>query len=276
MNAYRFDKVARGERYFVDTLLSFLLMENAFHGLRKLFRYVYGNDECLNLKEDFEIVTELDPLRDASVFHPTVREKYREKGRVAVPDMFVRWGNLCVVIEAKFFTDPSDDDIEEQLKAQKEAIESVKEYTEYKDCNIHYLVLTVRPLRLRLSNHAKTLTWAKLLDITKEDQQSVANIYCREAINGALARADREFSKITGVHFEKYKLDQLISNLTDLIKSGKVYVGFTGGLERLSTSTVEQLKNRDHYRVSDTEWTENWITIDRLLHRLLELGVFSK
>ena len=276
MNYYRFDRAARGERYFVDTLLSFLLMEDGFQGLQKLFRHVYDNKACLNLKEDFEIVTELDPLRDASVIHPNVREQYRERGRIAVPDMFLRWGDLCVVLEAKFFTDPSDDDIEEQLEAQRNAIESVKQFTAYKDYKITYLLLTVRPPRIRLGNDTKALTWDKLLDVTRTDEQTATNRYCRAAIDDALARANKEFSKIAGVHFEKYKLDQLISNLPNLIKAGKVFVGFTGSLERLSTSTIEELRNRDHYRVSDTAWTPNWITIDKLLHRLLELGVFSK
>jgi len=119
---YTFDRVARAERYFADTLLPHLLMAHEFMGLKLLFRHVLSQVDFSQFPDDFELVTELDPLRDGSVGNETVRTLYRDLGRVTVPDLFVRWDRYCLVIEAKFFTDPADDELTEQVSLQRKAI----------------------------------------------------------------------------------------------------------------------------------------------------------
>lgn len=66
MKKYIFQDVSRSERYFTTTLLSHLLMANNFEGTKLLFKFLFNKDD-FDGGLGFEIVTELDPLRDPSV-----------------------------------------------------------------------------------------------------------------------------------------------------------------------------------------------------------------
>ena len=88
-----FQDVARSESYFTATLLSHLLMANNFEGTKLLFKYL-KNDANFDEGTDFEIVTELDPLRDASVTNTIIQKLFKENGRMAVPDIFFTLGYL--------------------------------------------------------------------------------------------------------------------------------------------------------------------------------------
>ncbi len=114
MSKIRFDETARSERYFSATLLSRLLMVNEFAGLKALFKdldIVPAN----SLSTDIEIVTELDPLRDGAKANKNIESIFAKEGRMAVPDLFLRWGKRILVIEAKFFTAPTIEDLDAQV-----------------------------------------------------------------------------------------------------------------------------------------------------------------
>ena len=119
-NKYYFQDVARSERYFTATHFAHLLMSNNFEGTKIFFRFILNN-ESFDEGDDFEIVTELDPIRDASVLGNTEKQLFMENGRVAVPDIFLRWGNYACIIEAKFFTLPRWDDLKNQVNEQKKS-----------------------------------------------------------------------------------------------------------------------------------------------------------
>jgi hypothetical protein len=136
---YWFSGVARSERYYVATLLSHCLMANDFEGLKELFIKVLGSNACSNLSNDSEIVSELEPLRDGSVYNTHVKELYLKYKRIAVPDLFLRWDNQCIILAAKFFTDPENDALLEQIRGQQDAIDKVKKFTLYKDMSFYHV-----------------------------------------------------------------------------------------------------------------------------------------
>jgi hypothetical protein len=98
-------------------------MVDDFEGIKLLFKHIF-NDK-INEPDDFEIVTELDPIRDGSVYNSEIKKIFKDSGRVAVPDIFIRWGTKVLVIEAKFFTQPSVDELQDQLKLQKDALPAI-------------------------------------------------------------------------------------------------------------------------------------------------------
>ncbi|OPZ87128.1 MAG: hypothetical protein BWY76_00625 [bacterium ADurb.Bin429] len=268
---YTFDRVARAERYFANTLLPHLLMAHEFSGLKLLFQHVFPGVDFTQAIDDFEIVTELDPLRDGSVGNMAVRTLYRDRGRVAVPDLFVRWDHYCLVVEAKFFTDPADDDLTEQVRLQREAITAIRDHTLYQDQSyqIEHLILCIR--KSCISN-AYNLTWEELCDPILAPVLASSDCdmqYCRRVIEDAITRANRE--ALGKISFTKLSFAELMRNLSTLIEQQKVYIGFTGGEDRLAQASLDELEHRSHYKVSDKRWSDNWISLDQFLHRVFTL-----
>lgn len=275
---YRFDRTARAERYFVGSMLVHLLMANNFHGLKKLFREIFKDEITpdINSSTDYEIVSELDALRDGSVQNNAVKKLYRELRRVAVPDLFLRWSTKCLVIEAKFFTDPSGGDLVKQINLQKEAIEHVKAYTKYKDFFFKYSALTANPQGPFLGD-VYELSWEELLVwITDKNSASEDELYAHDILRCALDRLANEVKAGNGITFEKLKFDQLMDNIPRLIKEKKIYIGFTGGISALMESELEELESRSHFKVSDIRWTDNWISLDLFLQKIFAVrGLFD-
>lgn len=100
--------------------------------------------------------------------------------------------------------------------------------------------------------------------------------YYKIVIQKAKDRAINESARL--VNYEKLKFEDLLAKLPQLIIQGKIFVGFTGGIEALSSvSEIAELVNRSHYKVSDTQWTHNWIPLDMFLHKVFELkGYYNK
>jgi len=277
LSLYTFDGTARAERYFADTLLPHLLLAHEFAGLKLLFRHVLSHVDFSQLPDDFEIVTELDPLRDGSVGNEAVRAKYRDIGRVAVPDLFVRWERYCLVIEAKFFTDPADEDLSVQIKLQRKAIATIREHTKYGDesYRFEHVILGIRPCQIE---EAHSITWDELCDVILDPVLACPEHdlrYCQQIFRDAIARAKREQEAVGRIKFTKMKFAELMENLSTLIQQQKVYIGFVGGERQLANATLEELETRSHYKVSNKRWSENWITLDKFLHRVFQLKGYS-
>lgn len=266
---YRFDRTARTERYFVDTLFAHFLLANNFSGLCSLFAYVFGAEVCNSLPEDFEIVSELDPLRDGSVGNDRVKELYRTFKRVAVPDLFLRWSTLCLVIEGKFFTDPAIEELQEQVRLQRDAIAKVKSFTIYKDYQFKFAVLTPTSVKFSPSSDITVLSWDNILNLMENEANNKDIIYVKEVIRHALNRVIKE--RTIPITFEKMKFQDILSRLPQLIESEKIFIGFTGGTATLAVATELELIGRSHYKVSDIRWSDNWITLDQFLRRIFEL-----
>ena len=266
---YRFDEVARSERHFTSFILPLLLSHDDFFLLKKLFIEVY-KEKLFGLKDDYEIVTELDPLRDGSVYHKKVKEIFKQFKRVAVPDLFLRWDNKVIIIEAKFFTSPKSTEIEAQMAEQKKAIEKVLSETKYNKAIIKYVALTIKGLKLK---EYISLTWEHVFEMaeTMLTSKPTQILYALTVLKDAIERAKKE-SISPDNHFKKYKsLQEVLNDLTNLIHDGNVYFGFSEGEGLLRTMTLEDLEKRNHYKVSDVKISDNWLPIDQLIKRYIEL-----
>ncbi|MCX5999589.1 MAG: hypothetical protein NTU41_08390 [Chloroflexi bacterium] len=276
---YRFDQVARAEKYFVDTLLTHFLLSNEFAGLKILFQKVFGEAACSNPSQDFqdfEVVSELDPLRDGKVENSEIERQFRKFGRMAVPDLFLRWSKLCLVIEAKFFTYPSKEELETQLENERKAIESVKRFTIYESWDIRFAILT--SVKTIPPENVFVLTWNDIIEMMKNGGASSSDLeYCRKIIDRANRSAMKKVDPSGRPVFETIKtLDGLLLQLPRLIEQRKVFIGFEGGPDKLASASELDLVNR-RYKVSETKWNDNWLPMDRFLHRVFELrGLYDQ
>ena len=280
MASYQFDQVARSERHFTSALLPHILMSGDFIGLKQLFSCLCIEPSDNSSLNDFEVVAELDPLRDGSVYNDSVRDLFKEFKRVAVPDLFLRWGNSILIIEAKFFTDPNFNSIIEQVKLQNEAIEKVRTQTVYdKNYKINYLVITIKPQNQDKINkspvNAIFKTWDDILNLLEYNQNILSKDldYTIKQLSSSVLRAKDEFSgnKKTNITFIRIQtFNDLLNRLPKLIHDNKIYVGFSGGLQKLENTTIEDFENRDHYKVSDFPWSENWIRLDLILKQYFD------
>lgn len=275
MAKHNFQDVVRAERYFTATLLPHLLMGNDFEGIKYLFRYLFST---INFEEstDFEIVTELDPIRDASLINKDIQLLFKDHGRVAVPDLFIRWGAYIIVIEAKFFTLPYWDDLEYQVNEQKRAIELVINNTNY-DINkfMYCLLLIEKPTGMNKTS-IRIITWDEIIKMMESKMShniSADFRYSFDIIKHSIVRAKKEFEKQPKITFIKIKnIDVLIQKMPELISKGKIWVGFSEGIT-LQTIDLNYLKNRSHYKVTDNPGrSTNWIRIDKLIAKYLDLN----
>jgi len=151
---HRLEDISRTERYFTATLLGSLLLHDHLRGVCKFVEYlcykkhllatsftapqpkerlkyteIQGESERL---QEIEVITELNAIRDYKVYYPEeqVQEPLEERVQESVenetqsmPDIIIRYRDSLVVIEAKFFgMTPSDDQLVNQIKLQKEMI----------------------------------------------------------------------------------------------------------------------------------------------------------
>lgn len=277
MGNYHFSEVARSERYFTATLLCHLLMVNSFRGLKSLFKYTFGTAYCLGLNNDFEVVSELDPLRDGSVYNENIRKMFCEHRRIAVPDIFLRWGNAILVIEAKFFTNPNLEDLEAQVSEQKRAIELAMNETKYNECKIKYCTLTITE---HLQEDFKDLSitpisWSKVASLLKkeiDENNELDQLYCLSNIEKSIIRAKSEIDRSSKVTYQIFKnFDSIFQKLPNLCENGEVFFGFSEGKNRLLSMTLDELQNRGHYKISNERWSNNWFPIEDLIQRINDL-----
>ena len=266
---YYFHDVARSERYFTATHLAHLLMSNNFEGTKRILSRIHGIE--IEEPDDFEIVTELDPIRDASVLGKAAKQMFKENGRVAVPDIFLRCGNYACIIEAKFFTLPAWEDLRNQVNEQKKAINLVISSTKYEKINLKYCLLLVDSDNLPRTDEIVILTWDEImaeLHVTgkvSEDYQ-----YSVKIIREAIRRATKEFSKSKKGWTKINSFQKLISSLPKLLDEGKIWVGFGEKLP-LDQYDLSYLEKRSEYRVSEERLSNNWIRIDELVSRYITL-----
>lgn len=277
MAGHKFDELARSERYFVGTLFSHLLMVDNFWGLKQIFKHIYSKETINSIIEnyEFEIVSELDALRDGAIKDADIKALYREFRRIAVPDIFLRWANLCIVIEAKFFTNPAIDTLENQINLQREAISKVKMHTAYSEYAFEFIALTIHQKKSPTFNSISWETALALLD--NKDNSSKDYSYAKSTLHCAVERAKDELKQSSKIRYENIKFHQMMNEISSLIDQGKIYIGFTGGVPALSITTLAELENRINYKISDICWSDNWISLDVFLRRVFELrGMFKQ
>ena len=271
----RFDQVARAERHFTAAMLPHLLMANDFSGLIKLFKYLGIAPENRS-SLDIEVVAELDAIRDGSVYNRSVKEIFKEVKRLAVPDLFLRWGNSILIVEAKFFTNPDFKAIENQVKLQVEVIKIIKPHTIYaKNFIINHLVLTIKPQNRDGSDPSITAlfaTWGELIELFDQDREPISSDlkYVIRQLRDSISRAEDELSgkAKTNIEWERFNsFKELVQAIPRLIEENKIYIGFKEGAQALMEMSHTDIENRNHYKASDFPWSKNWIKLDLILEQ---------
>ncbi len=268
----KFSDTARSERHFSAMLLPHLLLANNFAGLRALFRSLdrfKGADVDSN---DIEIVAELNPIRDFG--EPPIDSNIPQ----SVPDLFLRIGENVLVIEAKFFTYPSEKKIDEQITSQRKAIESRLEGTRYKCYSFHYLALTVHdelnPYP-NLGDDMSHLTWQKVIEVLEpvvNNAKSLDLKYVLAELKYAVQRSADEQSKSGSVEEGRCKtIQELYQRAPELLAQGYCYIGFTGGVDELKSKNLDDLEKRDHYKYSSCKPNNNWVPMGEVILRYLKL-----
>ncbi|NVN96684.1 hypothetical protein HXX01_00285 [Candidatus Nomurabacteria bacterium] len=271
---FKFQDIARSERYFTATLLPHLLMANGFEGVRILFKYLFG-DIFVQNGDDYEVVSEVDPVRDGGIYNSMIRKEFNLNGRVAVPDLFVRWGDRILVIEAKFFTQPNNTDLIDQLSQQKKAIELVMNYTSYLPSNIVYcLLLFLKPNDLIPENGDLVFTWYEIQNIFSiwdNPNNSYDIIHTIGVLKRSIKRAEEEIKFSDRITFSRINsFDELLKQIPNLTSTGKIWVGFGEGLD--TVSDLNGLIHRSHFKVTDDpKGSKNWVRLDELYSKYLSL-----
>jgi hypothetical protein len=268
-----FQDVARSERYFTATLLAHLLMANNFEGTKLLFKYLQ-KDDSFDEGADFEIVTELDPLRDASVTNTIIQKLFKENGRVAVPDIFLRWGTFAFVIEAKFFTLPKWAKLKTQIKKQKEALRLILDKTMYDEIKLQHCLLLVKKPGGIEEKSIPVIIWDELIDLLEKNLSLPISLDCKysfDILKRSIMRAKTELEKnIETPHIRISSIQALIEQLPQLLEDGMVYVGFSQGLNSPKCD-LKYLETRSHYKVADEKYGKNWIRIEEIIGKYISL-----
>ncbi len=66
-------------------------------------------------------------------------------------------------------------------------------------------------------------------------------------------------------------MGELLKTLPALIASEELFVGYTGGLKELERAEFSTLEQRSHYKVSRSQPNGNWIRIDIIIKKYLDL-----
>jgi hypothetical protein len=208
------------------------------------------------------------------VYNEKIKKIFRSAGRIAVPDLFLRWGDIILAIEAKFFTQPSAVDLTDQLSLQRKAFDAIKEQLPYKSENIMQCLLMINKPTGITNNKIALLTWSEIADLLKSNPPVNCTsdyTYALNVLLNSIERAKNELNSKSNLTFTKVKtIDELIQRLPEFIKNGQIWVGFSEDTT-LESISLTDLQNRDHYKVSDTKYTSNWIRIDMLVSAYLNL-----
>ncbi len=270
---YYFQDVARSERYFTATHLAHLLMANNFEGTKLFFKQFFQN-EVVDGNEDFEVVTEVDLLRDPGKQDHEIKQLFHDHGRIAVPDLFVRWGKNAFVIEAKFFTLPNISRLKNQVEEQRRAVNYILDKTAYADFKITYAIIA---LEFKQKNQIKdilTLNWKQIVDLFESQLALPISNDCKYSItiiNDAIERAQNELFPISNTNWIRFNsFNELYDQWEQLIEAGYLYIGFSEGLSSYRVDLQHSLL-RNQYKVSTTKDNNKWIELKDLIAKYHKL-----
>ena len=272
------DTVARSERHFTATLLTHLLMCNGFLGLKALFNELEISPPDEDNSEDFEVVSELDPLRDSSVENYEMSILFRQHGCKEVPDLFLRWGNQVLVIAVKYFPKPTAKELNSRAKEQIKAIEHLKSAAGYDSCHFTYALITVESIKSTIFYHAIShfIEWAKVIATLKRafgNDVAPDVAYCLEKLESEVERAHKE-SERQALWESITDIKTLVDDLPKYIERGLGYVSFHGGEKALRQASLEELEHPHYFRITESPPSNrHWVRVDTILEHYLLLKI---
>ncbi|NIM92100.1 MAG: hypothetical protein GTO18_00075 [Anaerolineales bacterium] len=279
----RIDDLNRSERYFTATILPYFL---AFNSFKHIDEFISALDGPNPLSEDelssIELITEVDFVRDLRKWaeiqeESDLYEKYetilKDVGRLAVPDIAIKYGHTIIVIEGKFFQKKSASYYEEQVSLQKKLIELI--YDEFPGYSIFHIFLTADTSLNQIPGIHKVIYWQEEImelanEITSQYPDHIELGYFKERLEKAISRFSEEFEKPTqptdrSGTMRFYELGDLIEFLIKN-ENKDYFVGFTGGYQELLKLTLQGAQERAHWKVNKRQLSEkNWIPRDQFL-----------
>lgn len=278
----RIDDLNRSERYFTATILPYFLAFNSFKHIGEFISALDGpippSEEDLN---SMELITEVDFIRDLRKWAEiqneiNLYEKYesllKDTGRLAVPDVVIKYGKTIVVIEGKFFQKRRAAYYEEQVSLQQKIIELIQE--EFPTFSFFHIFLTADKSLERIHHIDKVIYWQEEVmnlanEIVEQYPDHTELDYFKGRLENAITRYYDEFEKPTqptdrSGTMRFYELSDLIEFLVK--EENDCFVGFTGGYQELMKTTLQQAQERAYWQVNERQIRERtWIPRDKFL-----------
>lgn len=177
-----FHEYCRSEKFFSATLLSYLLINNNFEGLKRFLSYLneksffplYNNDirkpiqeELLNSNNEIHYATEMNIIQDLShngySINPNSLTK-KIKGE-AIPDVISVIGDVILIIEVKYYTNYYESKLNQQLAQQKYIFDVLKDFYGIEDMG--ELHICICPDKINLVN-GYVITWEEIYKLFNE------------------------------------------------------------------------------------------------------------
>lgn len=176
-----FHNYCRSEKFFSATLLSYLLLNNNFEGLKRFLCFLnkrtffplHNNDiqkpiqeEILSTYKDIHYATEMNIIQDLNhngyLISPNSLAK-KIKGE-AIPDIISVIGDIILIIEVKYYSSYYESKLSQQLAQQKYIFDVLKEL--YGKEDMGELHVCICPDKIKLTN-GYVVTWEEVYNLFK-------------------------------------------------------------------------------------------------------------
>lgn len=176
-----FHNYCRSEKFFSATLLSYLLINNNFNGLKRFLSYLneksfyplYNNgiqkpiqEDLIASTNDVHFATEMNVIQDLShIGHSINPESLKKKIKgEAIPDVISVIGEIILIIEVKYYTNYYESKLSQQLDQQKYIFDVLKDL--YGNDDMGVLHVCICPDRISLAN-GYVITWEEIYNLFK-------------------------------------------------------------------------------------------------------------
>lgn len=286
----RLDNLSRSERYFTSTLLGGLLLHEDLNGLHKFLQWLINEKHLmmnaidssdkipfsplsLEKPDHIEVITEFNVKRELKHYNKIIPSN-SEKGKGQnVPDVIIVYGNVLIVIEAKFFVKgQTPEKIDNQLLNQKTEIEVILDYLKPQIQYWHHMYLG--PNKISLNNCDSQLTWEDIEAFSNELLGSGAYISTRLKLANNNYFSRNKPSNSSKMYSGKCSFEDIMKLCKN--EGDNIIIGFTGGYKELINSNYGYLVTRDfkwdHYNSLKGKIPSNWLKGTFFLNAVTDLA----
>lgn len=167
-----FHNYCRSEKFFSATLLSYLFINNNFHGLKKFLLFLQ-NQNGLHIEDLTETdikrvhyATEMNLLQDFAFYRKSIHPNSlsRKSHKESIPDIVTVINNIIIIIEAKYYSNFSENSLSQQLSNQKYVFDLIKDF--YSNPYMTEIHICLCPEKIHISNGI-VITWKEIYNLFK-------------------------------------------------------------------------------------------------------------
>lgn len=285
VESLRIDDICRTERYYTATLLPYVLFHESFTGLKKFLKMLehkgvqaisvdaqkkpvqlWQSDE---IPHNIEIITEMDVVRDVKFYSNWLPglERINIKASEVRPDVVIIANNLLLVIEGKFFHNPTLQNIKQQVQDQRKVIENTilpfPGYSFNRYCQIFLSAETEESSKIGCNT---CLSWKDIADLA--EQTLGQDHYVTQRIRKALLLYNIINAKNKKNYIGKEPFAEIIKKCQT--EGDRVFIGHVGGVKKLESADANDLTKKQF----KWDWSEhpippkipnNWIKGNKFL-----------